>query len=658
MPSDRELRALLRFGLDKQTLQKTKDGVITIEEALKHVETRAEQTQRKMEVLRRAANIGQQISQGFTAAGAAITGPLLLSLNAYVQHAGRAETTSRDWLNTMDRLSQSQQRIGRIVADTVLPTLEKAADIAEDAAQFAEEHPDLIKAALNVGTVMLALGTAGSAVSRMAMMVTEIGSILAATQKLVAGSAGAAAVGKVAGGAALGGGVGGAVAVGGLTAIGALFQGGLFIGMTKIVDSITDKLFGRDVYTGFDLFTDAVDKFTGFITGQSGEGTSEPSSTGAAGTAATDWTLAQDAYISYRETAIEAERSYQDQRLSLITAYEEQRDSAERNYEQRRNQIVEDYQRQRATIEASYARQEARLLADHRAELVRMAEDYARQSAQAEEEYYLARAERASQYGVEVQRAEEDHQRRMQQLRRSYERQLEDAVVGRDAIAIYRARRDYEDQRRDEEENYQVQARRASEDYAREIAQMEQQFQRQQQLREEDYQQRSAETIAQFEEERTQRAEDHAMEMEEMRQDAEERLQELDREHLDEMRQMYEQHHATLSELDTQYQRERMQRDYAFRRQLWDLGVFLGNEQRTAQEYQAAMQRDFATWWEQMNRVLTQPIQGPSVSGQSITVTSRTTINGQSTSALGMMLDQRDAILKREIYGTIDRMMR
>jgi len=289
--------------------------------------------------------------------------------------------------------------------------------------------------------------------------------------------------------------------------------------------------------------------------------------------------------------------------------------------------------------------------------LLQAAQDYARQAAQAEEDYYLARVERAAQYGIQVQRAEEDHQRRLQQLRRSYERQLEDAVIGRDAIAIFRARRDYEDQRRTEEDSYQVQARRADEDYARQIAQMEQQFRQQQQLQAEDYQRRNEEMVVQFERERDRRDEDQALELDELRQDAEERLQELDDQHAEEMRQMAEQQREALVALNQQYGREKAQRDNAFRRQLWDLGVFLGNEERVAQTYQARMEQEFGNWWSRMNRILTTPIYVSPFAGSSVNVESQTTISGQSGN-LQTMLDQRDAQLKREVYDTINGMMR
>jgi hypothetical protein len=651
---ERELRALLRMGIDRKSAEKVVDGITPIEEALKGVEVQAEQTERRMQLLRDKADVGEQISEGFIVAGAAISGPLLLAMNSYIQQAGRADSTSRRWMDSMDSLNESQQRIGRVVADTLLPVLQEAADLAETAAQFAEEHPDLVKAALSIGVVMAGLGTAGVAVARMGKFVADLGEVLAGSRKMLAGQA---TVGTGAGAGAAG--MGNTLVAAASAVVVGVIATGIVV---QLVNQALEKSGMADKITAAQ---DEIRATGRYYPGASGFGANRQDETAPSGvrsepdtTAQTNWETAQDAFIQFQESVTEAEEAYQERRMQIIEQYEAKIESTEQQYEERRTQIVEDYQSRRAEIEASYALQEARTLEDHRRSMVQLAQDYARQAAQAEEDYYLARTERAAQYGVQAQRAEEDHQRRLQQLRRSYERQIEDAVIGRDASAIYRARRDYDDQRSTEEESYQVQARRASEDYALQIAQMEQQFVRQQQLRATDYERRVEEMTTQFELVRDRRAEDHAAQLEQMQQQAEERLQELDSEHIEEMQQMSDQHRETLVELDQQYAREKSQRDQAFRRQLWDLEVYLGNEEQMRMAYYAQAQQDFATWWDKMNRILTTPVYvSPFVGGNSVTVQSETTISGQS-SGLEDLLDARDAALEQRVYNTIERSLR
>ncbi len=119
------------------------------------------------------------------AAGAAIIAPLALAARAYIQQAGEAESTSRRWNTAMQDIQQSQIRVGRVVAQEILPLLEKAADLAEKIAQFVEDNPDVVKAALAVGGSLVVVGGLVSAVGQIGLFIGGIGQIAAALGAVV-----------------------------------------------------------------------------------------------------------------------------------------------------------------------------------------------------------------------------------------------------------------------------------------------------------------------------------------------------------------------------------------------------------------------------------------------------------------------------------------
>lgn len=211
---ERELRAILRFGVDQASLNKAAqasdrlgqqveqdaDGVakrmIAIATEMKRVQDQADIVSRKMGLLRDAADIGGEIAEGFAAAGAALSGTLLLSINAYLKSAGTAESTARRWQSTTDNLARSQQRVGRVAAQSILPVLEDAARLADRAARFAEKNPEIIGAALKIGAVTATLGAVGVAVSRGIRLIADTKQLVYETMALKAAQIQAAAADK------------------------------------------------------------------------------------------------------------------------------------------------------------------------------------------------------------------------------------------------------------------------------------------------------------------------------------------------------------------------------------------------------------------------------------------------------------------------------
>lgn len=637
MANERELRAILRFGLDKRSQQQLIDGTLSVAEALEQVEAQAEKTEQQMRILREASDVGEQIAEGFLLAGAAITGPLLLGMRQYLQTADEADQVSNDWVAAMERLESAESRVGRIVAEAVLPTLEKAADIAGDLADFAESNPGIIKAALNIGGIFVALGTAGVAAARMGKFVADMGDLIALTQKFAVANLGTGAASAAAGGG--GGAVTGAAVVGRslpglITVLGGLVAGlegynrlaesgilgedrdtaGEIIGKTaSIVAGGWGALFGAvigDEELGFRWF-EGVGKLTGVI--ERDTEAREAMLTGVAeGPSPMQLTEQQvNAYIAYREAEAEIEENYNDQRVDILEQYTNRLISEEERYEERRSEIVAQAGADRAALEADYARTEQRQQTKFDDQRLADAQSFARQQAQAEQAYYTERARAAQAYGIAAQRAEEDHQRALARLQEERDQNILDAATSRDATALYRAQQDYERNRQRAEDDFQLQAGRRSEDYALQAAQMEQAFAQQQAQRAADYARQQEDARAEFEAERVIRQEDYALRRDEIATDAEERLAQNEQFHEDELSQAEQQNSDSLTELDRQYNNERTKRSQAFNDQLADLGLALGAEQETRNAYYAAMEKDLRDWLGRMQTAFQTPVTAP-----------------------------------------------
>ena len=61
------------------------------------------------------------------------------------------------------------------MAEQELPMLQEAAKLAGDIASFAEQHPEIIKAALDVGGTLVVVGTIGKVALEVTKGVAEFG---------------------------------------------------------------------------------------------------------------------------------------------------------------------------------------------------------------------------------------------------------------------------------------------------------------------------------------------------------------------------------------------------------------------------------------------------------------------------------------------------
>jgi hypothetical protein len=224
--SEKTLDIILKYGLDSSALQQTTAGVNSTTTALANQEQQ----------LRRNRTELRELGQVFTAiglAGAAIYVPAIAASQEYLKSAEQNEALSRQWLADTDKIKQSTIDIGRVVTEGLLPGYNDIAGIARSGANFAQQNPGVIQAAVTIGGALVAIGAGGKIFVEVSRAVTDIqlivnGGMLAAA-KIQAGAASTmlAAANIQAGGAAAGDvgeaavvGAGGTAGLAGLAAAG------------------------------------------------------------------------------------------------------------------------------------------------------------------------------------------------------------------------------------------------------------------------------------------------------------------------------------------------------------------------------------------------------------------------------------------------------
>lgn len=639
MADERTLRALLRFGIKREDIDEAKRGIRDVEGLLKDVE-------RQMDRLSQAGEKISSVGMRLTAFGAAISGPFVLAARSYVQYAGQADEYSRRWLAATEDLEQSTIRIGRVAAEQLLPFLESAADLMERVAQFAEDNPGAIKAAVAIGGGATALGTLATTVGQLAVTVGAVGKIVAglgltgggaAAAGGAAGTAGAGALSGEAALAAMGGGpLAGGLGAGAITGIvaAAIGAGVIRVELTKealgAVGIAPESGLGSFITAGLDVtgvggIVRAFEELSGIDIGGVAKdllGLSESIDELGEGTAGGGGEIipraALDAYIAYQQNVEEKEREHGEARQAIIEDYNAAVEAEMRGYEERRAQLIEDFEERRAQATADFERRRERIerdfyrarelaAADFAASQVAAAADFARQEARAEQSYYAQRARRARDFGIEMARMEQDHQRQMRRLREDHEARETDLIAARDALGLVREQRSYERQRQDAEEDYQVRASRRNQDFAREMADMEAAFREQRAMRLEDFQRRQAEAQAAFEARRQQELEEYEQRRADEQEDFDLREQqekkhhtqmliELAAQHLRELLRMYNHRNSVLRELDNRHRHELSRMRTAFGQQLAALGIHLNAEKTVAVGYYALMKADFRNW--------------------------------------------------------------
>lgn len=572
---ERILKAILSIGFDRASARAAEGGIVSMEDALENLEKQADASAEAMDQLISGTEILALSAENLGGIGRSIVGPLQAATESYFQSAGRATDQGRRWLDASQDLAKAQYQIGKAASGAVLPVMEQATDLAEKAAKFAEEHPEVIQAALKIGAATATLGAVGMAVTKGIKLTADLKAAAMAAQQFAAakmmdraakkqlaaaagmrtGAAGSAA-GRAAGGAAGAGAAGaGGLAIGTVAATVVSVLGGVFAGVA-ITDILAESKFGERLESGINSIFDqaglgmqiSFEKFNKIITvgvyqlGKlfGGEelaqewAVSVGELTGAfeeAEKATEELSESVDrlgldevtqAYIEHARELAQAEQQFQMQRgyeqeqynredLRMEEENERQKLLMQRDFDRDEVESLRDFERQKQLMIRDFAREELLIEEEHDRDLVAQGKDFAREEKRELQEYYRERMEMARDFGVETARMEEDHQREMRYMWEDHEGRQKEAIGARDAMALRDENRSFEKDRSRAEDEYGVEARRRNEDYAQQMAEMEANFARQRAMRMEEQERQIAEEQKRFELERQLRLDEYKL---------------------------------------------------------------------------------------------------------------------------------------------------
>lgn len=580
------------FVIQRENLRKTASGFDQVDQSAKTSTVSI----RNFGGAMRWAMLGlgmQQVGRALTSASGKVFG----LAGEYAKGAGENDAVAKRWLGSMERIEQSQMRIGRLLATQINPQLEKLADIVEEAADFADKHPEAVKA-----IAQLAVGGAitGKLLTSIGVPIAMIGTMLRMT------GAASALTGAGTGAAA----AGGAAAVGGLS-IGAMVPIVGAVILAVVATGIIGKILSAERIRGdVDAARKELELLKRYQAGETltpkerGEMRQNlPGSFGMAkagvdvlvanrikfleetlsslGDTAADTggdvsTLegAVQSFIQYRKTETEEAAKYNAERNQIEEKAAEERVQIEQNAEAERNQII-----------ADGAAQRAKELEEFNFSQARQARDWAKSESQWEEDYYAQRTETVKGDHEEIIRAEQDFQIHMRQLRADHEERLEDLVANRDALGIVREMRSYERQRREATEEHNLEMKRMKADNADKLQEMDIQFAREKNRRIEDNEQKLAD-----------QQEDFNRQMEQEKAAENKRLAAIDAQKQEELQKLKEKTRDELRALDQQYQAEKDRRYNAYVQQLNDLDVFHGKIKTAWDAFYAQSEADFKAW--------------------------------------------------------------
>lgn len=439
----------IRFLIDQTQRGYTEKAIDSLERQIKDFEKTIRDAKQQANEFRAISERIGQSARGLMIAGTAITGGIFGFAAKYVKDAKEATAVTERWKSAQEKLSAAGTRVGAVMAETALPLLEKAAGLAEKAAAFVESHPEIIRAALNTGMVIAALGAVGTAVAKGIRLYADVLYYAAlikeqqgirifdnAVNKFLIAAAKIDGIPWAAGATRSTAGAGGLMAFGKylLTGIGALLAGA-FIG-DKLFDAI-DRAMGRperDLKDDLTALKQAV-ALLAFGMGKAFGGQQKGEDwfrkvRDALGLAESD---AESAANSIREMSAEGKKAFAEwkaadaklvadaaaRRTKILAEIAEGERASRANYQVSLRNIAR---------EASRARNEA-------------IQSYAQESQRAEEEYANERASIIRDAGAEIQRIERDHQEKMRKMVLEHNNRVADLVADRDALGLVKEQR-------------------------------------------------------------------------------------------------------------------------------------------------------------------------------------------------------------------------
>ena len=179
-----------KLKLTEGALANVRQEVSLLTKSFQNASAAANQTRERMEKI---AQVGSRLAM----AGAAVTAPLLLSVKSYVDKYKETEPIAARFVTAQQNLAAASERVGRVLAEYIVPGMEKAAELASQMAAFVEANPGVAQAALNIGAILTVGGGLITASAQLAGTIATVKGLMGAGGAAT-GAAGAGTLGTVA----------------------------------------------------------------------------------------------------------------------------------------------------------------------------------------------------------------------------------------------------------------------------------------------------------------------------------------------------------------------------------------------------------------------------------------------------------------------------
>jgi hypothetical protein len=516
--------------------------------------------------LREKASQISAFSKGLLAFSAATIGALYYASNKEANRQQQEEKSggpkmsqdAKEWLTTQKEIEKSFQKIAAVAMGQLLPYLKQAADIAEKIASYVEKHPEAMKAIAGVGAIAGVVGVIGTLVSTVMKFGAFGKDMVAGIMKAMSSSATASTAST--GGMLFAPASKAASAASSVAAFSTALSvlGGIVAGV-KIYDLIAE-IFGLQsageigakalaifVYALHNLglaSDESVKK--AFKYAKEIENTrvaAEKASAAVAGLGMSMSTLssAAMAYGQYQQAQLATDQRYAQEKSGIEAKYTSQTQDLYRSHGLAMSNIAGQLSSTLASIEANYKAQ----------------------MESSEANYQAQRAQIVQQGNEQIEQIQKDAQERLRELAQQHADRVEDLTNSRDALGLAQENRDYARQKAEEERKAREQMKEAREATAQQLAQLEQQHALEQ-----------AEMQRQYEAEK-----------EQAKQQADEQSSQETIAFQQQLAALQKSKEEELKALDAAHQQEHEENFRSFNEKLNQLGIYLGNEYNSRQEW-------------------------------------------------------------------------
>ncbi len=547
-----------------------------------------------------SGRIGGASRTGLLAAGA-LFGGVFAEANRFAKEAeetGKATQATREWTRATQELAAARAKVDTVLLREALPLLQQAAEVASQVADFIEDNPAVIRAALETGKIVAGLSVLGILASKGIALYADAKAVLLGSQELAAAKLQDQAANKQLIAARLQAGASGVDVPGG----GALKSGGasllsniglIVAGLTAstAVVGLVDQLLERSKFGP--ARQDAIDRardqgariYPGILPpnernlqaqlnraqeqGNTQEIERLRNELDKLGDQAK--TTADDLHQAVTGLAGSAQES------EIVSAFEKWKEDDARivsEAAEQRVKIIAAAEKAVSVETAKYAKQVFSINAGAAKRAESLTSNFLKADAKAEASYQEQRAKIIQDGGKEVRKIEEDHQERLRKLILGHEERVEGLTASRDALGLAKEQRRFNQEKAEENRGVREEIAKRRQDLAERLQEIDRENQIEQ-----------AQRLAQFEQALQ---ENEAQRKEELKQAA--------IAHAEEMKQIREQRAAQLRELTETLNAERLRRREMFIAQVRDLDASLLGERGLKQRYYTLMLQDAEKW--------------------------------------------------------------